>query len=59
MRVYKDDYYGADVDGNRGVTSIEYELDEYLKRPEKSHLDYGSEKWLWDFLLRIYKVLKK
>lgn len=34
-------------------------LDEYLKRPEKSHLNYGSEKWLWDFLLRIYKVLKK
>ncbi len=27
MRVYKDDYYGADADGNRGVTSIEYELE--------------------------------
>ena len=31
------------------------ELDAYIARPEKPHTDYGSEKPLWDFLVRIYR----
>jgi hypothetical protein len=30
----------------------------YLKREEKSHLEYGSEKNLWDRLAKIYKFFK-
>ena len=30
----------------------------YLKRKEKSHLEYGSEKSLWDRLAKIYKFFK-
>ena len=30
----------------------------YLKRKEKSHLEYGSEKGLWDGLARVYKFIK-
>jgi len=32
---------------------------DYLKRPEKSHMEYGSEKELWDKLARIYKKFKR
>ena len=31
------------------------DLENYLKRPEKSHLDYTSDKNLWKFLKRFYK----
>jgi len=35
------------------------QLDEYLSRPEKPHTLYGSERWLWESLRRVYfKVLK-
>jgi len=36
MKVFKDDSYGADIDGNRGTTVYEYEL-------EKSDRDYIVE----------------
>jgi hypothetical protein len=29
MKVYKDTSYGADADGNRGITVYDYEIDEY------------------------------
>ncbi|HOA18061.1 MAG TPA: N-acetyl sugar amidotransferase [Fervidobacterium sp.] len=32
------------------------DLMNYLKRPEKPHTLYGSEKGLWDALARVYKV---
>ena len=35
------------------------DLDAYLKRPEKPHENYGSEKKLFTTLLGIYKFLKK
>ncbi|WP_141054004.1 N-acetyl sugar amidotransferase [Aliarcobacter cryaerophilus] len=35
------------------------DLDDYLGRSEKSHLIYGSEKWLWDFLKKIHNNIKK
>lgn len=35
------------------------DLDKYISRKERSHLDYGSEKWLWDSLLYIYKKMIK
>ena len=33
-------------------------LNNYLKRPEKSHLSYLSEKKFYDFSLKIYNILK-
>ena len=41
------------------------QLNEYISRPEKSHLLYPSEKHLWDFLLKdedgryVYKIIVK
>jgi N-acetyl sugar amidotransferase len=31
------------------------DLERYIARPEKPHTDYGSEKPLWDFLVKIYR----
>lgn len=28
-------------------------LDDYLRRPRRDHSEFGSERWLWDFLLRL------
>ena len=33
-------------------------LNEYIKRPEKKHNSYKSEKFIFDNLLKIYKILK-
>ena len=45
------------------LKKMEWSKDEfmkYLKRPEKSHLEYGSEIGLWNTLSNIYKkILKK
>lgn len=34
------------------------DLEEYISRPEKSHLVYGSEKPIWDFTFEVYKKIK-
>lgn len=34
------------------------DLEGYISRPEKSHLIYGSEKWIWDFTFGVYKKIK-
>jgi len=36
----------------------ETELDDYIQRPEKSHLIYGSEKPLYRFAWKIWKIFK-
>ena len=36
----------------------EEDLNEYIKRPEKKHNSYKSEKFIFDYLLKIYKILK-
>lgn len=35
------------------------DLNDYIARAENSHEIYGSEKWLWDFLMQIYKKFVK
>lgn len=34
------------------------DLDNYLARKERSHLEYGSEKWFWDLCHKTYSLLK-
>jgi N-acetyl sugar amidotransferase len=34
------------------------ELENYLKRPEKPHDMYGSERWLWNFLEQMYSKMR-
>ena len=34
-------------------------LENYIKRPEKSHLSYPSEKFLFDISLKLYNFFKK
>jgi N-acetyl sugar amidotransferase len=34
------------------------ELDNYIERPPTSHSKYGSEKFLWDLLLRLYRKIR-
>lgn len=33
------------------------DLDEYLSRNENSHLKYGSERWLWDYLHKLHNII--
>lgn len=40
------------------INWTEKKFDNYLNKPEKSHLSYPSEKKLYDFGLKIYKFLK-
>jgi hypothetical protein len=35
------------------------QLDAYIARPERSHLAYGSEKPMWDFLVGLYRRVVK
>ncbi len=35
------------------------QLEEYLSRPEKPHTIYGSERWLWEGLRKVYGVVRK
>lgn len=35
------------------------QLEDYLKRPEKPHTLYGSERWLWDYLKKVYGILSR
>lgn len=37
----------------------ESELNSYLKRPERSHLDFKSEKGIWDFCQKVYFFIFK
>ncbi len=37
----------------------EESFERYIKDPPVPHSFYGSEKWLWDFLMIIYRRLKK
>ena len=34
------------------------QLDEYLRRPEKSHSLYGSERGFWDFSMKTYNLFR-
>ncbi|MBT5551893.1 MAG: N-acetyl sugar amidotransferase [Nitrospina sp.] len=34
------------------------QLNEYINRPSKHHLHYPSERFLWDWLLKLYKIFK-
>ena len=34
-------------------------LNLYISRPEISHLKYGSELWIWQFLSKLYKIFRK
>ena len=35
------------------------DLDKYINRESKSHMDYNSEIKIWSFLFNIYKKAKK